>query len=80
MQVLAQLGQSTCVEVLGHDRQKRIANEGQIGQQIGVARARAIFSHQGIASPVIADFNPGPVSTDQIQPLLGPILLGQRAG
>lgn len=80
MQALAQLGPCAGLEVLGQDRQQGVADEGQIGQQVGIAGAGAIFSHQDVPPPMIADFHSAPVSPDQTQPLLGPILPRQRAG
>jgi len=68
------------VKLIGEEEQQCTANEGQIGEQIGVAGARAIFAHQDIPSPVIADFDPAPVSPDQVQPLLGRKLRWWNAG
>ena len=79
-ELIAEFRQGLFLEVVGEDLEQRAANEGQIGQQIGVARARAIFSHQYVAAPMIADFDPAPVSLNQGQPLLGPMLLGWRTG
>ena len=73
----AELGEGLFLKVLGEDLQDNVAKECHIGQQIGLAGARAIFSHQRVAPPVIADFNPAPVSADQVQPPLGPIFLGR---
>ena len=67
-----------CVrEVVCQDGEERIADEGQIGQEVGLARTRLVFAQQNVASPVIADFDSTPVSADEFQPLLGPILLGR---
>jgi len=60
---------------LGKQVQQCTANERHIGQQIGVTGSGTILAHQGIAPPVIADFNSTPVSSDQPQPLLGAIVL-----
>ena len=59
------------MKLIGEEEQQCTANEGQIGEQIGVAGARTIFAHQDIPPPVIADFDPAPVSPDQVKPLLG---------
>ena len=37
-----------------------------------------VFAQQNVASPVIADFDSTPVSADEFQPLLGPMLFGRR--
>lgn len=62
--MLAQLWEGLFLNMCGQDLQEGVANERHIGQQIGIARTGAIFSHQHIAPPVIADFNAAPVSTD----------------
>lgn len=58
--------------------QQRVANERQISQEVGIAGARAIFTHQGVPSPVIADFNPTPVAPNQLQPSFWRIVLGRH--
>ena len=45
-----------------------------------MARSRAVFAHQGITAPVVAHFHPGPVASNQIQPLLWLVVLRVRAG
>lgn len=74
----AQLWEGLFLEMLGEQVKQHIANERYIGQQMGVAGARTILAHQSIAAPVIADFNPTPVTSDQDQPLLGLILFGRQ--
>lgn len=79
-EAFAQLWQGLLLEVFGKQVKQGTANESQVGQQRGVTGAGAIFTHQDIASPVIADFHPAPVSSDQGQPLLGLIMLGGHTG
>jgi len=78
VEVLAELREGVFLKVLGEDLQECVAKERHIGQQIGLARAGAIFSHHRVAPPVIAHFNPAPVSADQVQPPRGLIFLGRR--
>ena len=59
------------MELIGKQGQQSTANDRQIGEQMGVAGARTVFAHQAISSPVITDFDPAPMSPDQMQPLLG---------
>jgi hypothetical protein len=80
VEVLAELWEGLFLKVLGENLQECITKKRQIGQQIGLAGAGTIFSHQRVAPPVIADFNPTPVSADQIQPPLGLIFFGRRTG
>jgi len=78
--VLPELRKRLTLQVLGEEVQQRTANERQISQKVGIARARSIFTHQDVTTPMIADFNPTPVSTNQSQPLLRSILFGRHAG
>jgi hypothetical protein len=64
----------------GEEVQQRAAEERQIGEQSGVAGTRAVFAHEGVAPPVVADFDPAPVAADQPQPLLRAVGRGRRAG
>lgn len=57
-----------CWELVGEDGQQSTADECQIGQEIGVAAAGAVFSHERIPSPVIADFHSTPVSANELEP------------
>ena len=79
-EVLPEFREGLVLELIGQGVEQRVAKEGQIGQQVGVAGARAIFPHPDVPAPMIADFDAAPVATDQGQPLLGFILLGQSAG
>jgi len=80
MQAFAQLRQGLFLKPARHDQQQRVADQRQIGQQCGIARARAILTHQGIAPPVVAHFHPAPMSANQLQPLSRRRFPGQRAG
>ena len=80
MEALEQRAQRLFVKRVSHDVKQGAPNQRDIGQEIGVAGTRTIFSHQHIAPPMIADFNPAPVPADQLQPLCRPILLRGRAG
>ena len=60
--------------------EQSISNQSQIGQQVGIARSGAVLAHEHIASPMIADFDSGPVSTDELKPTRRGVLLGRGAG
>ena len=64
----------------GEDRQQGAAHDGQVGQQGGLTGPGTVFAHEDVASPVIADFDPAPMSANQIQPLVGGILTRGRTG
>lgn len=65
---------------LGQQWEQGAADESHIGQEIGVAGAGAIFAHEGVAAPMIADFHSGPMSANPPQPLPGRVILGRGAG
>lgn len=67
-------------KLLLQEVQQRAADERQIREEIGVAGTRAVFAHEGVASPVIADFNSAPMAANQSQPLLRMVGLGRRTG
>lgn len=60
--------------MVGQQGQQGIAQEGQIGEEVGLAAAGAVLAHEGIAAPVIADFHPAPVAANALEPLAGLVL------
>ncbi len=76
----AELREGLFAEAFGEEREEGVTDERQVGQQVGLARAGTVFAHQDIASPMIADFGSAPMSSDQVQPFLGRILIRWRAG
>ena len=74
------LGQWLVGAVFRQEGQQRVADQRQIGQQVGVAAARTVLAHQRIAPPVVADFDPAPVAADEFKPLLVAVFLGWGAG
>ena len=64
-------GEGHVGKVVGEEGEQGVAQEREIGEGIGVAGPGAILAPEGIALPVIADFNPGPVPADQPRPLRG---------
>jgi hypothetical protein len=80
VEAFTDLRQGLVWEVVGEDGQECIAQECQIGQEVWVATARAVFSHERITSPVIADFHAAPVSANQLEPMAGTVLIGRRTG
>jgi hypothetical protein len=67
-------------EMLWQEGQQRAAQQGQVGQEIGVAAARAILSQQGVTPPMVAVFHASPVTANEVEPLLGAAVIGQEAG
>ena len=57
-----------------------VSNQGQIGQQVGIAGAGPVLPHEHVASPVIADLHSGPMSADELEPTRTRVLLRQGAG
>jgi len=80
VEVFADFGQWAIGKVAGQEVQQGATQERQVGQQRGVAGTRAVFAHQGVAPPVVADFDPAPVAADESQPLLRAVLIGRGAG
>ena len=78
--MLPDFGQGLVWKVVGQQCQQGAAQDGQIGQEIGVAAARAVFSHKRIAPPVIANFHSAPVSANELEPRCGAVLVRYGAG
>ena len=66
--------------MLGKQGQKRITDQGHVGQEVGIAAAGLVFAEDHVSSPMVADFHSGPVPTNESQPLLGAVLLRWCAG
>jgi len=64
---------------VGDQVQTYAAQGGEVGQGVGIAGSGSVLAHEGVAFPVIADFDPGTVTADQLQPLSGGALIGQVA-
>lgn len=73
------LGQWLVGMVFGQQGQQRAADQGHVGQQVGVAAAGTILAQEGVAPPMIAHFHAAPVSADQGQPAFRPVFLGRGA-
>ena len=56
-------------EVIGEEREERTAQQGEIGEGVGVASAGAAFAADRVAAPVVADLDAGPVALDEREPL-----------
>src|SRR5688572_3228371 len=61
--------------MLGQQGEQSVAQQCEVGQRGGVARARTVFAPNGIATPVVADFDATPMATHQLLPLRGRALL-----
>src|SRR5689334_8780789 len=57
-----------------------VANQCEIGQEVGIARAGTILAHERIAPPMVAILNPAPMATDQVQPSLRWIMFRRQTG
>ena len=42
-----------------------------MGRQIRLALAGAVFAHEGVAPPMVADFHSAPATANEFQPLEG---------
>ena len=80
MEVFVDLRQRTVWEVLGQERQQDTAEERDVGEEMGVAAAGAVFALEHIALPMIADFHAAPVAANQREPLVRAVLLRPGAG
>ena len=80
MQGFAYLWLRAGLELVGQGMEQSASDQSQIGQQVGVARARAVLSHEHIASPVIADLYSRPMSADELEPACRGVLLRRGAG
>jgi len=61
------LWQSPGLEMYRQDCQQSVAQQRQIGQEVGLAAAGTVLAHEGIAPPMVADFHSGPMSANQIK-------------
>lgn len=66
-------------QLLGQSAEQGIAQESQIGQEIWIARTGAVFAHQGIAPPMVADFHSRPMPLDELEPLARGVISGRGA-
>lgn len=80
MEMFVGLGQGNVWPLLGQDGQHGAADQGDVGQQVGIAAAGAIFAHERIAPPVIAVFHPTPMAPNEDQSLAGAVLVRRGAG
>ena len=66
--------------VLVKQTQKGAADQGEVGHQIGIAAAGAVFAPKSIAAPVVAIFYSAPVAADEVDPALVRALRGALTG
>lgn len=59
--------------------QANAAQGGKVGQGVGIAGSGSILAHEGVAFPVVADFDSAPVAADQFEPLGRGALIGRIA-
>ena len=53
------------------DSQEPVADQGEIGQERSVSAPRPVLPHQRIPPPMVAVFDSGPMTPDQLMPLFG---------
>ena len=80
MELFEQLLERKIRVVDGEEGEQGAAQEGEVGEGTGVAGARAVFAPEVVAAPVVADLDAGPVSADQVMPLLRCAFVGLLAG
>ncbi len=62
----AELREGLFAEAFGEEPEEGVTDERQVGQQVGLTGTGTVFAHQDIASPMIADFDPAPMFSDQV--------------
>ncbi len=67
-------------EVIWEEREECAAQQGEIGEGVGIAGAGAVFAPDRVAAPMVADLNTSPVALDERQPLRGGLGGGLGAG
>ena len=67
-------------EVIRQEGEEGAAQEGESGEGVGVSRAGAVLAPEGVAAPVVADFDAGPVALDECEPLGRSVRGGFGAG
>jgi len=80
MELFEHLGQRAVWKLVGQEGQQGAAEEREVGQEIGVAAAGAVFAQKDIAPPVVADFHAAPVAANQGEPVQWAVLVWPGAG
>ena len=62
-----------------YESEQRVAQQGEVADEIGIAAAGGIFAPDGILAPVVAVFYSAPVSPDEVVPLVPGALCGSKA-
>ena len=62
------------VRIFGQKKKKRAAQHGKRRDGVGITTASFVFAQTGVFSPVVADFNAAPVTTNPLKPLPGTAL------
>src|ERR1700676_4879208 len=66
--------------MLGQKRQEGAADKCEVGQEVWLATAGAVFSEDDVTPPMVSNFHTSPVPANQSEPLRRAVLLGQCAG
>ena len=78
VEVFLDLREGEVGEVIGKKREEGTAQEGEIGEGVGVAGA--VLAPEGVAAPVVADLDARPVALDEREPLGWGVRVGLGAG
>lgn len=80
MKALLDLREGEVGEVIGEEDEEGAAQQGEIGEGVWITGAGAVLAPAGVAAPMVADFNAGPVALDEREPLRGGVRGGFGAG
>ena len=80
MEGFLDLGQRLVRKVVWEEGEQGAAQQREVGQEVGLAAAGAVFAQEDVASPVVADFHAAPVAANEGKPLVWLILFRVGAG
>lgn len=80
MKAFLDLWEREAGKVIGEEREQGATQEREVGERAGVAGPRAVFAPDGVAAPVVADLDAGPVALDEREPLRRGVRGGFGAG
>ena len=80
MEGFLDLGQRLVRKVVGEGGEQGAAQQREVGQEVGLAAAGAVFAQEDVPSPVVADFHAAPVAANQGEPVQWAVLVWPGAG
>lgn len=66
--------------VFGQEGQEGVADQGDVGEEVWVAAAGTILTQEGVAAPVVADFDSAPVAANEFEPVFIAVCVGRATG